>query len=326
MNYQDFASMSTSDLLLTLFINLVITAAAYLLFPLIFAVMGKKYEKKAIRKIAFINAFVVYILFIMLNSAIGDGNASIGAFVLWGSVGYFLLEKNCLSKEKVDMLEDTPICKQDHGYKNQKQKVAQDSCSNFGMKSITSKPKASLQSKNTSSSSQKQGTPSIATVADKIENYAIINSSLATGFRENARQKIKLQIQTAITEYQLVRKTDLMKIIFGNISQEFAEAQGSRTDLVVSAYYQVAFDEMLASFGDQNDLMHHYAVFKSGVAMNSSTHKYLQMIVRMQCMIDDAISSSKKCDAFHGYARKLKANIFDQLNAYIDDTSDWNRL
>ena len=113
MNYQDFASLSTSDLLLILLINLIITAVAYLLVPVILVVVGKQYEKKTIRKIAFINAFVVYILFIMLNSAIGDGNASIGAFVLWGSVGHFLLKKKCLAEEYDDMLGDESLCTQD---------------------------------------------------------------------------------------------------------------------------------------------------------------------------------------------------------------------
>lgn len=460
--------MSTSDLLLVLLINLIITAVAYLLVPVILVVIGKQYEKKTIRKIAFINAFVVYILFMILHSASGDGNASLGAFVIWGSIGHFLLEKKCLAEEYDDMTGDDSACTQDHWNREKKQKVVKVSCSDFGMKwynfftkvrpwiviaatvilligsgntlldinnigatlllfnwiyILASLISAALQmilffkEKNQDPNllsfieitlvydflfstyayvileyqaglsfgviavvvlalvlfeyfvwykcnmkyfekrlctmpatprdgekrtlikatpllhPQKRVSPSekdapiLATsVTDKVANYVIINNSLAAGFLENARHKFKVQIKTETTEHRLVRKTDLMKIIFGNISQQFADAQGSRTDLVVSAYYQVAFDEMLAIFGDQNDLMQHYAVSKATDAIDNDIHKYLQMIVRIQFMIDDAIASSKNCDAFYGYSKHLQANIFNELNSYIDDTTDWNKL
>lgn len=162
--------------------------------------------------------------------------------------------------------------------------------------------------------------------SDKLENYAIINNHLASGFVEIARALIKKQIEKSLTEYELTRKTDLMKVVFGYISSEFANTQGPKTDLVVSAYYQIAFDEILVRCNDINDLIFSYSATKATGIIGSDNHKYLQMIVKIQMAIDSAIAMCKSADAFRGYSKSLQANVFSELNAYIDDKTDWNKL
>lgn len=161
---------------------------------------------------------------------------------------------------------------------------------------------------------------------DEVGNYGIINASLANGFVENARRRIKQQIDSSIAECGLVRKTDLFKIIFLNISKEFETARGSKTDLVVSAYYQVAFDEIIARCGDVNNLLYSYSASKMKGAVSNDVHKYLQMIATIQLLIDDAIDSSKHCDMYREYSKQLQFKVLAELNAYIDDTTDWNKL
>ena len=50
------------------------------------------------------------------------------------------------------------------------------------------------------------------------------------------------------------------------------------------------------------------------------------MMVKVQMIIDEAIASSQNCDAFHGYSKQLQTKVLAELNAYIDDATDWNKL
>lgn len=162
--------------------------------------------------------------------------------------------------------------------------------------------------------------------ANKLGNYAIIKNHLASGFVDNARALVKKQIEKSISEHELTRKTDLMKVVFGYISNEFAKAQGPKTDLVVCAYYQIAFDEILARCNDMNDLIFSYSAAKATGIIGKDIHKYLQMIVKIQMAIDSAITASKSADAFAGHSKYLYTKVFSELNAYIDDKTDWNKL
>ena len=161
---------------------------------------------------------------------------------------------------------------------------------------------------------------------DKIGNYGIIMSQLPDNFVENARQMMKQQITKAINEHSLARKTDLMKLVLGHVSREFDAAKGSKTDLVVCAYYQIAFDEMMAYCGDANDLLLHYSAFKATGFIERNIHKYLQMIVRIQLLLDNAIAASKNCDGYKGDSKILQEKVFRELNAYMDDKTDWNKI
>lgn len=162
--------------------------------------------------------------------------------------------------------------------------------------------------------------------SDKLGNYAIIKKHLASGFVDNARSIVKKQIEKSFSDYELTRKTDLMKIVFGNISNKFAKAHGPKTDLVVCAYYQIAFDEILAHCNDMNDLIFSYSATKATGIVGSDIHKYLQMIVKIQLAIDSAIATSKSAETFMGHAKNLHTKVFSELNSYIDDKTDWNKL
>lgn len=168
--------------------------------------------------------------------------------------------------------------------------------------------------------------PVSSSTTDKVGNYAIISNALASGFTDNARKIIKEQITKAVAEYGLTRKTDLMKVVFGYVSQKFSNAQGPKTDLVVSAYYQIAFDEIVARCGDMNDLIFSYSVSKVSGTINKDIHRYLQMMVKIQMIIDEAIASSQNCNTFRGYSKQLQKKVLTELNSYIDDATDWNKL
>lgn len=164
------------------------------------------------------------------------------------------------------------------------------------------------------------------TTNDKIGNYAIINNSLSSSFTNNAREIIKKQIKKTIEEYGLTRKTDLMKVVFEYVSQEFANAQEPETDLVISAYYQIAFDEIVTRYGDMNALIFSYSDSKVSGTINKDLHRYPKMMVRIQIIIDEAIESSQNCDSSNVYSKQLQTKVLEELNSYIDDTTDWNKL
>lgn len=173
----------------------------------------------------------------------------------------------------------------------------------------------------------KPAPPSVATEStDIIGNYAIIQTKLASGFTENARNIIKQQIKKITTEHKLTRKIDMMKLVFGYISQELVNAKGPQADLVVCAYYQIAFDEIVSRCGDMNDFIFECAALKVTGANDNNPHKYMQMLIRIQSIIDDAMLSCKNSAVFQGYSTQLRTQVFNELNAYIDDTTDWNKL
>ncbi len=161
---------------------------------------------------------------------------------------------------------------------------------------------------------------------DNVGNYGIIETELTKGFVENARKIIKQQIAKVTNENDLVRKTDLMKLILGYVNREFTDAKGPKTDLIVCAYYQIAFDEIVKLCGGMNDLIFNYAVSKMSDTTNKDIHKYSQMLVKIQSIIDDAIITCKSHNSFHGYLKQLKTQVFNELNSYIDDATDWNKL
>ena len=75
-----------------------------------------------------------------------------------------------------------------------------------------------------------------------------------------------------------------------------------------------------------NDLLINYSLSKMSGTASQDIHRYLQMIVNIQMMIDGAIATSKDCTAFYGCSEQLKDNVFEELNTYIDDATEWNKL
>lgn len=305
MSYELF-QQGPSVYLPIILLSLIVTLLAYGAVPIIVAITRKKHiTKKKYNWICYgINA-IVMVLFIAIN-----GEASSGSpYLLWTWVFNFwgtsiLRKKGLLDKKSVNNAVATKTTP-----------------------SVPVSPTTPPTPKKTSATPVKPAAPvSTVSTTDKVGNYGIISNSLANGFTDNARKIIKEQIAKAVAEYGLTRKTDLMKVVFGYVSQEFANAQGPKTDLVVSAYYQIAFDEIVARCGDMNDLIFSYSVSKVSGTISTDIHRYLQMMVKIQMIIDDAIASSQNCDASHGYSKQLQTKVLTELNSYIDDATDWNKL
>lgn len=271
--------------------NLILAVFSYLLVPTIIVLLRKKYSVKKIRKIIIINCVIVWILFRILEIESGNDPSMGGAVFLWGALGYLILRKYCLEKDQSTVSQISPTTNMQ--------------APSVSVKSVEFRA---------------------AVAGDKESNYEVINNTLASGFVDNARKIIKEQITKAITEYGLTRKTDLMKVIFGYVSQEFSNAKGPKTDLVVSAYYQIAFDEIVTQCGDMDELIFNYSASKVSGIISKDIHRYLQMMVKIQKIIDDAIVSNQACDTYRGYSMQLQAKVFNELNSYIDDTTDWNKL
>ena len=77
-------------------VDLILTVFGYLLVPTILVVTGKKYETRKLKRINIINCIVVWILFRVLQVALGNEPTSGAAVILWGGVGHWLLQKYCL--------------------------------------------------------------------------------------------------------------------------------------------------------------------------------------------------------------------------------------
>lgn len=170
-------------------------------------------------------------------------------------------------------------------------------------------------------------TEPIAKSGDKTGNYDRIKAFFGTEDLGEYRKQTEQQIKLSTEQYKLTRKTDLMKIVFGDISQRFETSQGIDTDMMVSSYYQIALDVIADKNGDMNDFIFTYTVSKMSGEVNGDIHRYLQMLVNIQLLIDEAIELSccrpkRKAE----YARELKIRVFDELNSYIDDSTDWNKI
>ena len=142
---------------------------------------------------------------------------------------------------------------------------------------------------------------------------------------EKVKQQIKEQIASTISKYNIIYKTDLLKIVFGDISKQFEDSENA--DKLICLYYQTAFDIVLSEDNDTNDFNFAYATLKNNVDTKIEIHKYLKLLVKIQSIIDEVkkhIDSGKNGKGM--YAKVLKKHIFKELNAYVDDSSDWNKI
>lgn len=161
----------------------------------------------------------------------------------------------------------------------------------------------------------------------KAGNYDYIKSFFGISDVSGLKNHLEQQIAVTTDKYNLTRKTDLMKIVFTDISKQFENRQNINVDMMISSYYQIAFDVITVQNNDMNDLLFAYSVSKVSDEISPSIHRYLQMLVRIQFIIDDAIfSSSRKGIGSTSVSKNLRIQVMNELNAYIDDTSDWNKL
>lgn len=82
-----------------LLINLLITATAYLLIPVIFCFSGKQLSQKQIKTIIIVNSACVWLIFTIIRIEAGISGTSFAVF-LWSSVAYFLMKKGTYRMKK----------------------------------------------------------------------------------------------------------------------------------------------------------------------------------------------------------------------------------
>lgn len=91
------------------FIDLIITAIAYLTLPIVFYFFyDENYQKKTVILIVIINAVVIFALFSILNLLLGNNRiANVAATVTWSAIGYYILKKK-IQPEITDIDDETP--------------------------------------------------------------------------------------------------------------------------------------------------------------------------------------------------------------------------
>ena len=103
--------MTENNFILTLLLSLVLTAATYMLFPIIFRLKNGRMKIKEARKICIINSIVVALLWAIYHST-QDMNINFAPALLW----YFI---NCsILKEKEELYTET-VLKNDKNSENQ---------------------------------------------------------------------------------------------------------------------------------------------------------------------------------------------------------------
>lgn len=83
------------ELLGTFLGNILITAIAYLLVPIIILISGKKLTLPQIKKTVIINGICVWLIFMIIRIESGIDGTSF-AVLLWSAVGYSILKRKCL--------------------------------------------------------------------------------------------------------------------------------------------------------------------------------------------------------------------------------------
>lgn len=87
------------DTILAIFLNLLITAVAYLILPIVLCIIGKPITLSQIKKVVIVNGICVWLIFTIIRIESGiDGTSA--AVLLWSSVAYWLMKKYCLKKEE----------------------------------------------------------------------------------------------------------------------------------------------------------------------------------------------------------------------------------
>ena len=91
----------------TLLLSLIITSAAYLFIPIILCLTCKeKFSNKQILTITIVNGAILWLIFMIIRINAGKDGSS-GAVVLWSSIAYWLLRKNCLKISNSEPEDET---------------------------------------------------------------------------------------------------------------------------------------------------------------------------------------------------------------------------
>ena len=98
--------MDWGEILLTLLLDLVITAFFYLAVPGFFCLRKKTLTKKQIKTIVIINGIVVWLVFRILTLELTGETNSGAAVLLWSFVAYKILKRYCLAEDEDE--EESP--------------------------------------------------------------------------------------------------------------------------------------------------------------------------------------------------------------------------
>ena len=154
---------------------------------------------------------------------------------------------------------------------------------------------------------------------DETGNYGYINSFFKSDI-DNIKHQVKSQVISTVDKYNLIYKTDLIKIVFGDISQNFENNENTNVDMIICSYYQIALDSIIMENDDMNDFMFAYAITKMNDSTKNELNSYLKLLVKIQSIIDEVIKYCYSSKSTKGeYAKVLKKHIFNELNNYIDD-------
>lgn len=87
-----------NEIIVSIIINIILTAGAYLCVPVIIGFIGKKYTAKQIKRIIIINGAVIWLIFAIIrveNNIQGSG----ASVFLWSAIAHWILKANCLKSE-----------------------------------------------------------------------------------------------------------------------------------------------------------------------------------------------------------------------------------
>lgn len=87
------------EIIVSIAINIILTAGAYLCVPVIIGFTGKKRTAKQIKRIIFINGAIVWLIFAFIRAENNIQGSGASVF-LWSAVAHWILKANCLKEEK----------------------------------------------------------------------------------------------------------------------------------------------------------------------------------------------------------------------------------
>ena len=94
------------EVLINFLISLLVTVAAYLFVPVIIILKKKKYSKRKVLTIIFLNGFIVWLIFRIIS---GGPGGTAPAYI-WSSVAYLLMKNKCLkndtTNEEIEIIEE----------------------------------------------------------------------------------------------------------------------------------------------------------------------------------------------------------------------------
>ena len=162
---------------------------------------------------------------------------------------------------------------------------------------------------------------------DDAISYDYIKSFLGENNLKRVEEELRIQINNTIKKHNIIRKTDLLKIVFCDITRQFEDRKHTNIDMLICSYYQIAFDSVLKQTGDMEDFVFEYVTSRMSGTSGVGIDDYMRMLVNVQWILDDAITASAKHKTNKGdLARNVQTQLIAELNTRLDEKSGWNNL